>query len=314
MQLKLPNLIYPILDVAQRLGRSALLRQYPLHRNENYEPFFIVGSGRSGTTLLRRILQASPEVHIPPETFVLADVIEHFRRGANRPWRDVVYMTLALFEYYPEFEKFGIQLRRLANQLLECPREKRSLAFILDKIYRYHGEQMGETFRKWGDKTPINAFCLEQILGVFPDAKFIHMLRDGADVVHSYVKAGLQPSIEAAAKRWQRSVRAVEGFARRHPAICHEVRYEQLVTDPERVVRSVCRFLGIAFDPRMINRLDHIDSMPDVKQYRHLVNVLHPIAPDSIGKGRKALTVEEKGRLQRLIGEDLERLGYRPLV
>ncbi|MEO7677469.1 MAG: sulfotransferase, partial [Verrucomicrobiota bacterium] len=159
---------------------------YPLHRGELHRPFFIVGSGRSGNTLLRRLLQASPEVHIPPETYVLGKVIRAFRKYRwILPWEQLINLTLAIFEFYPEFDKFEVSLRPLAQRLQDAPPGSRSLALMLDALYRFHGEQTGKTFSVWGDKTPNNSYALDRIVSVFPRAQFIHILRDGGDVVPS---------------------------------------------------------------------------------------------------------------------------------
>lgn len=309
-----PGFVYPVLALGYRTARLLSARGYPLHRNESYAPFFIVGSGRSGNTLLRRILQASVEVHIPPETFVLGTAIKQYACERYMPWPYLVRLVLGTFEFHAEFDKFGISLQTLARALIDLPERDRSLARILDAFYRYHGTATQQGFVRWGDKTPLNAFCTDWILAVFPDARFIHMVRDGADAVRSYVAAGLQPDVDSAARRWRRSVRAVETFARRHPDRCHVVRYESLVTQPVETVRGVCDFLGFAFDALMLDGLGHSEALSDLSSYEHMDNVGKPISRDSIGKGRRELTHEQKARAQALIGLDLRRLGYDPLV
>ena len=71
-----PPWTYLLSDLWWRSRRIVTGQRVPLNRDEGYRPFFIVGSGRSGNTLMRRVLQTSPELHIPPETFVLGDCIE----------------------------------------------------------------------------------------------------------------------------------------------------------------------------------------------------------------------------------------------
>ena len=95
---------------------------HPLQRGEPYRPFFIVGSGRSGNTVLRRMLCAHGDLHIPPETYVLGDVIRVFRRHRGLLWRDLVPLVLGKFEFYPEFVTFDVSLRPLARRVLPGPR------------------------------------------------------------------------------------------------------------------------------------------------------------------------------------------------
>lgn len=305
-----PEFVYPIADTALRLKSILRGSGYPLHRNESVRPFFIVGSGRCGTTLLRRILQASPQVHIPPETYMVGPAISFFRRNRDKQWNYLVRSVLSMFEFHKEFDRFSISLRPLVNKLTETPKMDRSLALILDSFYRYHGEQTGQTFERWGDKTPLYSYCLDAILAVFPDARFVHLIRDGVDVVQSMRKADLGYDLESAATRWKTAVSTVQAFARKHPALCYEARYESLVAEPDAVVSQLCSFLDVLFEKRMIDAVDQAATMGDVPRYRHHQEVTKPITTASMGKGRRDLSSDEKQRLHRIIGPDLERLGY----
>lgn len=310
-----PELVYPMADTVLRLPALLLGRGYPLHRNESIRPFFIVGSGRCGSTLLRRILQGSPQVHIPPETYVLRAVIDRFLRNRDRSWSDLVHLTLSRFEFHPNFDVFGISLRQLANRIIHSPSDQRTLAFILDSLYRHHGKALGEVFERWGDKTPLNVYCLGRILAVFPEAQFINVIRDGVDVVCSMLrKSGNQQDLAHAALRWKTSISAARKFALRHPGVCHQVRYEDLVKYPHRTTERVCEFLGITFHASMIESLNHGELLRDLSTYAHHANVSKPIVTDSIGKGRRELTREQRIELQRAIGRELAQLAYNPAV
>jgi len=287
---------------------------YPLQRQENYRPFFIIGSGRSGNTLLRRILYAHSALHIPPETYVLGRVIRIFRQYRRANWKDLVFLTLAQLEYYPEFETFEIALRPLANRLLETSASVRSLAFIVDSFFRYHAEQHGIACQRWGDKTPLNTFSLSLIHSVFPDAQFIHMIRDGCDVVSSYVEAGIYQNIDDAGRRWRDSIQAAERFSHSYPGSCWEIRYEALVSQPEHVVRQLCGFLDIDFENSMLDSHPYSAYMGDVTLHDHHHRVHQPISLSSIGKGRTLMSKSEKARLQGIIGKTLHHLGYEPCI
>ena len=259
---------------------------------------------------------ASPAVHIPPETYVLRKAIRCFRRYRYfLPWEQLVQLTLAVFEYYPEFDKFSISLRPLAQRLKDAPPSTRSLALILDSLYRFHGEvHAGKPFTTWGDKTPINSYALDQIFSVFPQARFIHILRDGGDVVASLIKAGIRSDLGSAGIRWRTSVDAVQQFIKRHPASCHELRYEALVRNPEEEMKAIFEFLDLPFDPSFIVSTAPEKAIADLTKYSHLSNVMDPVSAGSIGKGRNELSIEQKKELQKIIGPDLDRLGYPPLV
>ena len=286
---------------------------YDLRGAENYDPFFIVGSGRSGNTLLRRILCSNSQVHIPPELHNLGRATNVFCRYRKMPWLDIVQIVLSQFEFQPTFEPFGVNLRPLAVKLSDAPSKSRNLAYILDQFYRYHAKEMGIACSRWGDKTTLNSFHLNRIKAVFPDARFVHMIRDGGDVIPSYVEAGFYPDIESAARRWLASVRAVSRFAECNLDTCLEVRYERLVQEPEETVSRVCEFLGITYDDAMLAPDESVlEKMGDTSSKYH-EGVHYPISVASLGKGRSRLRSGERQKLGSLLNEQLKSLGYESL-
>ena len=280
-----------------------------------YDPFFIIGSGRSGNTLLRRILQSHPDIHIPPETYVLGDVINNFKNNANLYWGDLVCLLLAKFQFHPEFETFGIDLRPLLEELTESPKQKRSLCHILDSFYRYHAKNAADKeSARWGDKTPLNTFYLDDIAEVFPKAQYVHIVRDGCDVVSSYVKAGIYTDLKSAAGRWSDSIDIINRFKSVNSSAVLEVRYEELVSNTREVVISVCDFLKIELTESMLASEKQAASMGDVGFHKHHANIGKSINKNSIGKGRKELSREQLRELQTLIGVNLEKLHYPPCI
>ncbi|UCE86684.1 MAG: sulfotransferase [Deltaproteobacteria bacterium] len=306
------QILDPAREIVSRASALTLGARHPLERGEDVRPFFIVGSGRSGSTLLRRILQASPQLHVPPEMVALSEAIRVYQRRRALPWRRLVRTTLAAFERDAGFAAFGVPLGPLAERLSGAPAQTRSLAAILDGLYRFHGEQTRQRFERWGDKTPVNAFHLRSIRDVFPRAQIVHVLRDGVDAAYSYVQAGLQPDLQRAALRWRDSVAAVRAFARDHVGMCCEVRYEALVADPAAVVQRLCAVLGVGFDPAMLDARAHVAEMGDVAALAHHAAVRRPIRADSIGRGRRSLGARERALLARWIGPELSACGYAP--
>jgi len=189
-------------------------RGVPLHRSEKYRPFYIVGSGRAGTSLLRRFL-INQEVHIPPEVWSMRPVIRRFQNTRWLcTWEDRISSTAASLvrESGCEEDFKAIGVRKVVERARGISESERSLAALINCFYRTHASWKGSKTKRWGDKTPLNSFCLQKIQSVFPDARFIHLIRDGADVIKSYVEAGLQPDLIDGANRWHRSVRSVQDF------------------------------------------------------------------------------------------------------
>jgi protein-tyrosine sulfotransferase len=285
---------------------------YPIRRENGHAPFFIIGSGRSGNTLLRRMLMGNRSVYIPPETYVLGQTVEDFRRHAHLDWDTLCKMVLFNFAASEDFRAFPtIQLRELYLALLPAEQGERSLAFILDAFYRYMALHAGREDVVWGDKTPLNVYHLADIDAVFPGARYIHIYRDGCDVVASYLKMGRYSTLEQAAQRWLDSVRLCREFGGRRPERYFELRYEELVAAPKTRLAETCEFLGIAYTDEMLNG-PSAQEMGDVGLHPHHRKVTGRIVPDSVGRGRKGLSDGDALLLRRLIGDQLEAMGYRP--
>lgn len=209
----------------------------PLNRAEGSQPFFIVGSGRCGTTLLRRILQASFEIHIPPESWGLGYAIHHFKQKRwYLDWAQLADIVVSTYEHRSH-DWFESPPTGLVDEVIGWPSESRSLYSLLDRICRYHGEAVGAEFSRWGDKTPMHVGYMSTILKVFPDARFIHLIRDGVDVAYSWSQVEHEESEDliGGAKRWAEAVSEARRFAGRHPEKLIEIRYEEMCRKPEQV-------------------------------------------------------------------------------
>ncbi|MFC1452060.1 sulfotransferase [Verrucomicrobiota bacterium] len=279
------------------------------------EPFFIVGSGRSGTTLLRAVLQAHPAVHIPPELHALGDLIALDRRRARDVWEEKLGTMLRVLRSHPCLAAFGIsagQWEALREKLAGLEEEERDLAHVIDGFYRFHAGIVKPAASRWGDKTPVNTLYMNEIRELFPRARFIHMLRDGRDVVRSLLEINppVCGNMREAARRWVVFVRMARLFGDRHPNQYLEVRYEDLVTDPGSQIERICRFLGLELQRSMLqhHRLDA--GLADVGRAQHLKGALEPIHARSVGRWREEFTPEQIAEAERLMGSLLNRLGY----
>ncbi|MCK0168487.1 sulfotransferase [Jannaschia sp. S6380] len=296
----------PDLSSLNRLGlRLALprLRRMPARPGA---PLFVIGSGRSGNTLVRRVLMASGQIYIPPETYVLGDIIEGWPRTALLPWRERVWLFCAQFEKHRHFVTFGLpDLNDFAAQAIEM--EDRRLRPLISALFAYLARAAGSDAPRWGDKTPWNAFHLPAIAQTFPRAQFLWLIRDGRDVALSYAKAGLLPDFAAGARRWAKTNRACGQFARWSPNL-RQLRYEALVQDPEREMRAVFDWAGLDFAPEMLNA--DVGAMGDVEHHAHHAAVAAPISPRSVGRWRSDLSPADLETAPAEFRRMLARLGY----
>jgi hypothetical protein len=206
----------------------------------------IVGAPRSGTTLLRFMLDAHPALAIPPETGFLPVIAEQ----ADTLWRDDLHRLVTT--YHPEFPgwgDFGIDAGDYGHSLRRL--DPFTIADGVRDFYRMYAAKHGKP--RYGDKTPIYCRHMLAIEALLPEAHFIHIIRDGRDVAVSLRKVWFAPGrdMTTLAAYWRELVRGARqaGLSTRRYL---EVRYETLVTDPERVLRTVCDFIGLDFSTMML--------------------------------------------------------------
>jgi len=254
--------------------------------SETCRPIFVIGSGRSGNTLMRRALIEYGRVCIPPETYVLGSVVRHFLSNNHLGWEQMVEDITGKFEDYPEYpDTFGYSLNLLRERLLASVSEKRTLADMIREFYCFYGEQVSMPFDRWGDKTPLNTYSVWDIDRVFPNARYIWLVRDPVDATASYIKAGIYKDLNSAISRWVNSNQIIRKFSKSNPEKVLMVPYATLVSNFEGSVRSVCRFCDLEFRAATSNR----PTFGDVEAREHHRSVLSPVTTDSIGKGRSQL-------------------------
>ncbi|MEU6725056.1 sulfotransferase [Nonomuraea wenchangensis] len=182
-------------------------------------PVFVISPVRSGSTLLRSMLNSHPDLHAPHEL--------HVRRLSV---------------------DFGTNLAEKAMAALG--HNKADLEHLLwDRVL--HRELVRSGKRYVVDKTPANAFAYERLAACWPDARFVFLLRHPASIATSWHEASPDKRTpEEAAKDALRYMKAVERARKALPGLT--VRYEELTADPERTLRGICDFLAIAWEPAML--------------------------------------------------------------
>lgn len=267
---------------------SFFKRKIPIAKN-NYQPFFIVGSGRSGNTLLRAILSVHDKIVIPPEFYKMQQVIKTLFKYQHKDWNFLVEKSVDAIYSSNDIDTWELSREILTKQLLSVKENNQSLEEVIHQLYTSYGVSKGKKDIIWGDKSPINTYNLFWISKVFPKAKYIHLVRDGRDVSLSYFKSGIYDTIKEAAKRWVRSIQQVYHFKRKiNSENFLEIKYETMVEDPEKVIRMVCRFLSISYADDLIRDYKKQSmKMGDTEKYAHHQNIKKNISTKSIGKWKE---------------------------
>ncbi|MFQ5352993.1 MAG: sulfotransferase, partial [Candidatus Binatia bacterium] len=272
-------------------------------------PVFIVGCPRSGTTLLRNLLRAHPNLAIPDESHFIPAFYRKFGDPATSEEAIRIARDILRLQFIVEWD-----LDLNAQAFAGC----RSFREIVDRLFSAWAAAKGKP--RWGDKTPHYARHMPLLAELFPQCRIIHILRDGRDVALSWLRIGFGPNnLYSAARAWERSVRAARNDSTLLPegSYC-EIRFEDLVANPESALREICTFIGESFDPAVLKPSPLPES--GARRYSYTPNPLlgvdqavrrrSGIISSNTGGWREMLSDAEKLLFDSTAGELLEEIGY----
>ncbi len=281
---------------------------------------FIVGVGRSGTTMLRLMLDAHPDLAIPPETHFVPDLIEAIEDGGG-PDRAVEVMQSV--RQWGDLQMEPVEVRERFERVSDWNPGEALRAFY--EIYR---ERQGKP--RWGEKTPAYVRKMRRIEKALPEARFIHVIRDGRDVALSRWKRTLGEGKRApagqVAEGWQRRIRRAQKQGRRLDYYM-ELRYEDLVTDTEPNLRRISEFIELDWDPVMLRyyegAADRMAEMArdlpagegkptrpgDERMQAHAMTQKPP-DPSAMYRWREKMSHEDVAEFDAAAGDLLSELGY----
>jgi hypothetical protein len=270
-------------------------------------PFFIVGSGRSGSTLLRLMLASHSRIAIPKETWYLIELVEQFPCDRLLQESEIAEAIAVMINHYrwPDMGLDAAEMRRRVANMSGV-----RLRNLVEVVYRWHMEVEGKS--RWGDKTPPYIEIVPALATLFGDAKFIHLIRDGRDVAKSFQKQGWYgPWMHGYTSEW---LRAVEldiklGMTPLNERILR-VRYEDLVLHPEATLREICTFIDERFEDQMLLWQGQVNNaIPDREKKFHS-GLNRDISPTDAGRWKREMTPREIFVAEALIGTQLSHFGY----
>jgi len=269
--------------------------------------FFVVGTGRCGTTLLQAMLSSHPRLFIPPETKFFICLDPAGREGDPLPDAAAFEAWLARARGWWFWSDLELDEGRLRDDVLGGDRSARSL--FLAMMAQWH-ERGGKP--RMGEKTPHHMKETARILGMFPGARFVHIVRDPRDVAASMLKLnwGEHGSVRRYARGWRRMMERDARLAHELGSAWLRLRFEDLVREPERELRRVCEHLGEAFDPVML-RYDQRESAGfSAREAAWKGDTFKPLDQKRVGAAQRSLTMHQVRTIERTVGPWLERLGY----
>jgi hypothetical protein len=277
------------------------------HEAPTAPPFFILGSGRSGTTLLRMMLCSHSRISIPPETGYLIPLVERF--SIDRPLTAAEIESAASIitshRRWPDMKLAAQEFRRELSQLTEP-----NLRDVVEIVYRWHMRAEGKV--RWGDKTPPYVEILPELARMFPDSQFIYLVRDGRDVAKSFQAAQwVSRWLHENTREWSRALecqRCWTGSELRERIL--QVRYEDLVLETETTLRQVCRFIGEKFEPQMLSWQSHVDKQIPAREREIHKKLKLRIDPKGVNRWKREMSAREVFVCEAFMGAHLTRMGY----
>jgi hypothetical protein len=271
---------------------------------EDYPHFFVFGDQRSGTTMLRMMLNSHPQIAVPQEAFFLAHYFTERNFSNRKPLsQHKKKLILRYFMGNLQFQRWNLP----ASSLQPINNLEITFKQLVGLLYWSYATLQGK--KLCGDKTPSFIRKLEFLVNRYPQAHFIHIVRDGRD---SYLSAAAKgwnksKSILVGGLLWRIKMQTVKKSITRLPDRFFEVRYEDLVAEPEAKLSEICQHLGCSFDKSMLNFYENSENQVLRK---HSTLIFKPVDPTNVAKWKKTLSLADLQKFEFFARSELERYGY----
>lgn len=283
-------------------------------------PIIILGNPRSGTTLLRVILNAHDELLITPEFGFAIWLYSDFNKK-NFKKKSVLNKFLEELKAARKFETWKIDIQELKKYLVD-KMQIGDYIEIIDLVYKFYGYSKSIKFNRWGDKNNFYIYHIDELIKMFPNGQFIHIVRDGRDVACSYIalakmninskyKPILPTDVEKIAHEWCYNNKLIEDKLKK---ISNKkkitIRYEDLIINFEKSINKIINFLDLTKDEKVFNYYKSNSFEPkEFMQWKKKISK----KPDSsnIGRFKNYLTKSEIQSFNLIANEMLSFYNYK---
>lgn len=276
--------------------------------------FFIIGRPRSGTTLLKTLFDAHPNVIIPPESPIILRL--HGKYSKIKYWTGE-----RLLDFYNDLlevkniEIWKYDSEKLKNDILSCEGDFKfsdlCKIMLINNISAFKKKEINII----GDKNPAYSIWIKKIFKLYPDAKYIHLTRDYRDHILSMIRVQLLiPFVFFIAARWKFSAKQIMKLKQKNPESFYIIKYEDLVCDPGSHIKNICNFLGIPYDPNILdyqtNMKEAIKDYPEDEIKRFHENLFQPINSDRVNIWQTEMKEKNIKLADAFVGKYAELSGY----
>ncbi len=271
------------------------------------KPFFVACAPRSGSTLLRLILDAHPRLAVPSPCWMYELNYPYLYSYGDLSNKDN-FRSLCedvLDNKFVQNLELGVNVDELMGLATE-----QTFKGIYEGIHIYYAKSKGKV--RWGEKSPRDCFWVDDIVRDFPDAQILHLTRDGRDMAIDICQSEemLPNNLYAGAHIWRENNTAVMNSAKNlNKDNYYRVRYEDLCADPELTLKKLCDFLGEDYDSAMLAH-HKTDSTKHWSSKSNHVKTGRPINTDYCEMYKTRLPENDIRTLDAFIGDLLKEFGY----
>lgn len=280
------------------------------------KPILIMSSERSGSNLLRHMLGAHSQISAPPPAHLWPNISKHCHLFGDLTNKDnlraLTLQAIKLTNTLGSHLAWGYDID--PDEVIENVSHK-TISGLLGALYDDYAKKHGTSM--WVCKE-IDLFDYAlNVRSAYPSTKILYLCRDGRDFAGSVKKvASHDQHVFAIAHQWKRQqVKCLAVFQELSDLGCIRViRYEDLITKPERHLRSICEFVGTPFESEMLNFHKTADARSDADKSHYWTNLKQPVMSDNQQKFLKELTPREISIVEAVAGDVLEILGYKRMT
>ena len=270
----------------------------------NRGPIYLAGIERSGTSLMYALLASHPNIAMTRRT----NLWTYF----NNQYGDLnkaenLQRCLSIMSQYKRLRAIQIDTERVRREFYQG---EKTYARLFTLIEGHFAERLGKS--RWGDKSLNTERYMDDIFDAFPSAKIIHMMRDPRD---RYASAktrwtDMKGRVGAGTAMWLESVKLARRGQRKYPNQYMVVRYEDLVAQPEPMLRKICEFLGEEYVPEMLTMIGAPTHLNKGSNSSYGKREVGKITTDSIARYRQVLSPHEIKYMQDFCKDGMRQFGY----
>ncbi|MDP4281967.1 MAG: sulfotransferase [Bacteroidota bacterium] len=281
--------------------------------------FFILGRPRSGTTLLRTLFDAHPNVKIPIEYPFFFYLYSRYRKQGKIHYEDALNLFEELRTQKVFNQRYFDYLKLDETAFLESLKNYKEGLSPMNfyKLVNYHS---GSMFPKedilWiGDKNPIYSIYPKKLAKLFPDAKFICITRDYRDNFVSMRKFEFEAlNTFLLSYRWKYVVRLALKMRKKYPDRFRIIKYEDLVSDPAKHVPELCEYLSLPYHSEVMDfytkKAEVPAYIPEEMLMKYHKSLTEPINKNKIDLWKKELTPKQIRQMDFTVGKLADKMGY----